>query len=218
MPNKKNKTEKNGASAPGKRSYNSPLREQQSRETRNNIVSAGFELVHGFTAWDWTNLTARAVGERAGVSERTVQRYFPNERALRDAVLERMVEDSGVDLGALCLGEFADVIRRMFSYLSSFAVAPEKQEDPSFASIDRFRRESLLAAVERAVPDWSDDDRKAVAAALDIFWNPPLYERLVEAWELDADRAVGLISWLVTLIERAVQAGERPGVKGTSEQ
>lgn len=205
--------EKPDRKAPEKRAYNSPLREQQTRATRNNIISAGAELVHGFTAWDWTNLTARAVGERAGVSERTVQRYFPTERALRDAVLERMVEDSGVDLGALVFGEFADVIQRMFTYLSSFAVAPGKQQDPSFASIDQFRRESLLQAVERAVPDWSDTDRKAVAAALDIFWNPPLYERLVEEWELDADRAVALITWLVKLIERAVEAGERPGLR-----
>ena len=196
-----------------KRSYNSPLREQQSQETRRRIISAGFELVQGFRAWDWTNLTARAVGERAGVSERTVQRYFPTERQLRDAVLERMVEESGVDLAALALGDFANVIQRMFGYLSSFAVAPEKQEDPSFADIDRYRREALLKAVERAVPGWDGEDRKAVAAALDIFWNPPLYERLVEEWGLDADRAVGLISWLVTLIEQAVQAGERPGVR-----
>jgi len=211
MPTRKNTADKDRADATGKRTYNSPLRQQQSQKTRRSIIDAGAELVHGLPAWDWTNLTARAVGERAGVSERTVQRYFPSERLLRDAVLERMVEESGVDLGALTMGEFADVIQRMFTYLSSFAVTPEKQEDPSFASIDRFRRDALLKAVERAVPDWSESDRQAVAAALDIFWNPPLYERLVEAWGLDADRAVGLISWLVTLIERAVQAGQRPG-------
>jgi len=213
MPSKNDTPNKNRTDAPGKRAYNSPLREQQSRKTRGSIIDAGAELVHGFPAWDWTNLTARAVGERAGVSERTVQRYFPTERLLRDAVLERMVEESGVNLDALTLGEFADVIQRMFTYLSSFAVTPEKQEDPSFASIDRFRRDALLKAVERAVPDWGESDREAVAAALDIFWNPPLYERLVEAWGLDADRAVGLISWLVTLIERAVQAGQRPGAQ-----
>jgi len=209
----KNNPKKDGPDAPAKRTYHSPLRQQQSQETRRRIIDAGAELVHGFHAWDWTNLSARAVGERAGVSERTVQRYFPTERLLRDAVLERMVEESGVDLGALTFGEFSDVIRRMFSYLSSFAVAPEKQEDPSFASIDQFRRDALLRAVERAVPDWGSEDRRAIAAALDMFWNPPLYERLVEAWGLDTDRAVDLISWLVTLIERAVQAGGRPGVR-----
>lgn len=196
-----------------KRRYHSPLREQQSQETRRRIIDAGAELVQGFHAWDWTNLTARAVGERAGVSERTVQRYFPTETLLRDAVLERMVEESGVDLDALTFGEFGDVIQRMFTYLSSFAVAPEKQEDPSFASIDRYRREALLAAVERAVPDCSDEDRKAIAAALDIFWNPPLYERMVGEWGLDRDRAIGIISWLVTLIEEAVTSGDRPGAE-----
>ena len=213
MTTRKKQTQKREPDTPAKRAYHSPKRQEQSQATRRRIIDAGAELVQGFRAWDWTNLTARAVGARAGVSERTVQRYFPTERQLRDAVLERMVEESGVDLAALSFGNFADVIQRMFTYLSSFAVAPEKQEDPSFADIDRYRRESLLKAVERAVPGWNGEDRTAVAAALDIFWNPPLYERLVEAWGLDADRAVGLISWLVTLIEQAVQAGERPGVR-----
>jgi len=210
--NKKSAAATHGNGKPGeKRRYHSPLRQQQSEETRRRIIDAGAELVQGFRAWDWTNLTARAVAERADVSERTVQRYFPAERQLRDAVLERMVEESGVDLSALSFGEFADVIQRMFTYLSSFAVSTEKLADPSFASIDAYRRDALLQAVTRAVPEYNEADRTAIAAALDIFWNPPLYERLVEEWGLDADRAVGLISWLVTLIERAVLAGDVPG-------
>lgn len=198
-----------GAKGRTKRSYNSPLREQQSRDTRNRIVAAGSELVHGFHAWDWTNLTARAVGERAGVSERTVQRYFPTERQLRDAVLQRLLEESGVDLGALELGDFSGVLEDMFTYLSSFAIKPEA-EDPSFASMDQYRRDMLLGAVERAMPDWRAEDRTAVAAILDMFWSPPLYERLVEAWGMDPDRAVQVITWLVRLVEDAARDNRHP--------
>ncbi len=193
-----------------KRSYNSPLREQQSRETRNRIVAAGSELVHEFHAWDWTNLTARAVGKRAGVSERTVQRYFPTERQLRDAVLQRLVEESGVDLAALELGDFSGVIESMFTYLASFAIQPETVEDPSFASMDKYRRDMLLGAVERATPDWRDEDRVAVAAVFDSFWNPPLYERMVEAWNMSPEHAVRAITWLVKLVEEATRDGRQP--------
>jgi AcrR family transcriptional regulator len=196
---------------PAKRRYNSPLRQQQSAETRRRIVHAGAELVHGFHAWDWTNLTARAVGERAGVSERTVQRYFPSERQLRDAVLERLVEESGVDLNAFELGDFAAVTSSMFTYLASFAIETETVEDPSFASMDQRRREALLGAVARATPGWSDHDRESAAAVLDILWNQPPYERLIEAWGFDGDRAVNTITWLIELIEGAIREGRHPG-------
>ena len=138
-----------------KRRYNSPLRQQQAAATRERIVAAGAKLVHSYPAWDWTNLTAPAVGERAGVSERTVQRHFATERQLRDAVLQRMLEESGIALQDLELDHFADVTERMFAYLSSFAIAPEPVSDPSFASMDEYRRDALLNAVARATPGWA---------------------------------------------------------------
>ncbi len=196
--------------AGGKRRYHSPLRQRQSADTRRRILLAGAELVHGFRSWDWTNLTARAVGDRAGVSERTVQRYFPTERLLRDAVLERLVEESGVRIDTLELADFAGHTARMFTYLASFATAPERIGDPSFESVDRQRRQALLAAVTRATPGWTDTDRESAAAALDILWNQPPYQRLVDEWDFDADRAVGLITWLIGLIEEAIREGRHP--------
>jgi len=193
-----------------RRRYHSPVRQQQSAETREGIIAAGAELVHGFPAWDWTNLTARAVGERAGVSERTVQRYFPTERALRDAVLQRLVEESGIDLATMELADFARVAAQLFRYLSSFAVVPAPPEDPSFASVDRMRRDALAQTVERATPGWSDRHREAAAAMLDMLWNPPAYERLTQVWGLDAERATSAITWLIGLIEEAVRRGDLP--------
>ena len=133
-----------------KRSYNSPLRQQRTAETRESIIAAGAGLVHSYTAWDWTNLTADAVGQRAGISARTVHRYFPTERKLRDAVLQRLLEESGVDLENLEIDQFAGVTARMFDYLSTFTVAPATVDDPSFASMDSHRREALFNAAGRA--------------------------------------------------------------------
>ena len=202
---------KNTRGAEGaRRRYNSPLRQQQSAKTRERIVTAGAELVHGYKAWDWTNLSARAVGERAGVSERTVQRYFPTERELRDAVLQQLLNESGVQLDELTLEDFADVTTEMFNYLSSFAIAPAPVEDPSFASMDNRRRDALMRAVERATPEWSDRERESTAAALDILWNQPPYERLIATWGFDGERASQTITWLIKLIENAVRSGQKP--------
>jgi AcrR family transcriptional regulator len=201
---------KNTSEPMTKRRYNSPLRQKQFAATRERIVAAGAKLVHSYPAWDWTNLTAPAVGERAGVSERTVQRHFATERHLRDAVLQRMLEESGIALQDLELSHFADVTERMFAYLSSFAITPEPVGDPSFASMDQQRRDALLKAVVRATPGWRDREREAAAAVLDIFWNPPTYERLIAVWGFDSVRAIRVLSWLISLTQQAINDGRRP--------
>jgi AcrR family transcriptional regulator len=210
----KNKTKNKDKPATARRGYDSPLRRRQISETRERIITAGSELVHGFPAWDWRGLTFGAVGERAKVSERTVHRYFVTERALRDAIVQRLVEESGVPLHALDLAGFAGVTARLFAYLSSFAVAPTNVEEPSLVAIDRQRRDALLEAVARATPGWSKSEREMVAAMLDMLWNVPTYERLITAWQLNAGQATQAVTWVIGLVEAAVLEGRRPGTGG----
>ncbi|MDR3417208.1 MAG: TetR/AcrR family transcriptional regulator [Nevskia sp.] len=194
-----------------RRSYNSPLRRQQAEETRSRIVSAGVKIVHKLPRWDWQGLTFRAVGELAGVTERTVHRHFSTERKLRDAILQRLVEESGVDLEGLELRDFAKVTSRLFEYLTSFAVSPEPVKDPSFAVIDQTRRGALLGAVTRATPDWPQVERLMAAALLDVLWNVPTYERMLGEWLLDPKSATRATVWAIKLVEEAIRSGRRPG-------
>jgi len=65
------------------RSYNSPLRERQAGQTREAILEAlTAELAEG----GLHELNIPAIARRAGVSVRTVYRYFPTRDALLDAV------------------------------------------------------------------------------------------------------------------------------------
>jgi AcrR family transcriptional regulator len=197
-----------------RRRYDSPLRRQQAAETRERIIAGGAELVHGFPAWDWRGLTFRAVGERAGVTERTVHRHFSTERALREAVLHRLVEESGIRVEGLELGDFAGIAAQLFTYLSSFAVSPRPLKDPAFATVDQHRRDALLGAVVRSTRGWSASERQMAAAMLDMLWSVPTYERLLTAWRLDAERAIRAITWVVGLIEEAIRKGRRSGLSG----
>ena len=45
---------------PPRRRYDNTLRRQRADETRERIVAAGAELLHGFPIWNWRALTARA--------------------------------------------------------------------------------------------------------------------------------------------------------------
>ncbi len=200
---------KNGE-APRKRSYNSPLRQQQTADTRERIILAGVELVRSFPTWDWTNLTARAVSESAGVSERTVYRHFTTERNLRDSVMQRLVIDSGIDLSTLRMEDFADTTAHMFHFLSAFSTRTQPEQDPTFASMDEERRIALLESVKRSMPDASEEGQAEVAAMLDLFWNPPYYERLITDWQLPPERASALIGWMINTLLETVGSGKRP--------
>ncbi len=217
MPPSTTPKQKPTSDAKSRRQYNSPLRQQQSAATRERIVAAGAELVRSLPDWDWTNLTARAIGERADVSERTVHRYFPTERKLRDAVLQRLVEESGIDLGSLTLDNFAQTTSGLLGFLSSFAASASTSTnvgDPTLISIDQLRCQALLQAVHRAIPNDTSQDLEAVAALLDLLWSPPPYERLITAWRFENQRAIGAITWLIALIQEAVRDGRGPGKPG----
>ncbi len=194
-----------------KRQYDSPLRRQQTAETRESILAAGAEIAHGLPAWDWREMTFKAVGQRAGISERTVHRYFATERALRDAILQRLVQESGMPLEHLELPEFAGLTAHLYRYLSSFPPSSQEGVDPGLAALDVQRRRMLLAAVARASRGWTEQEQEMAAAMLDLFWTPTYFERLGSAWQLDADRATKAITWVIGLVEKAIQEGKRPG-------
>jgi AcrR family transcriptional regulator len=197
-----------------RRPYNSPLRQQQVAATRERIVAAASTLVHGFEGWDWRELTVRAVAKEAGVSERTVYRHFADEGALRDAVMERLQEEAGVDLDEVTLERFADHAAGVFEYLASFPVRTPAVREPTFESVDERRRAALLAAVDPATPGWSAADRRLAAAVLDVLWTVETYERLTSAWGLEPEQAARAARWVIGLVEQAIGDGRRPPRRG----
>ena len=193
-----------------RRKYDSPVRRQQAAETRERILAAGSELVHGFPRWDWRELTVRAVAQRAGVNERTVYRHFSSERELHEAVIRRLQEEVGDPLDGLTLEGFDEVVAQLFGYLASFAARPRQTTDPTFVAVDERRRQALVAAVEPSTAGWSEADREMAAALLDALWSVPTYERLVAVWGLDTERATKAVTGLIRLLVTAIEDGRRP--------
>ena len=70
------------------RTYDSPVRRQQAEETRERIVSAGAELLHGFAVWNWRALTVTVATKprlkvmpllRLGAEAERTRGYAPEE-------------------------------------------------------------------------------------------------------------------------------------------
>ena len=204
------------ASAKPRRQYNSPVRQQQSNEMLERILAAGVELMQGSLEWDITQLNARIIAEHAEIGLHTVHRYFANERDLRDAVMQRTVEKSGVSLEKLKLDKFSKTTAQMFQYLASLPVAPpatKSVKDPTYTVMDRERRDAVLSAVIKATPSWSDRERTVVAGTLDVLWSIPSYERLIISWGMDSDSAIRGLTWLIDLVIEAIDTGRKPKLK-----
>jgi AcrR family transcriptional regulator len=199
-----------GSAPPPRRAYDSTLRRARAVETRGRIVAAGCTLLEGTSISDWRGLTIRAVAECAGVHESTVYRHFGTERALKDAVMQRLEEQAGIDLDSLVLDDIAGVSARIVETVSSYPFESRPPLDTTLAEAGRRQRQALLRAVARHTSHWSDSDRMLAAAMLDVQWDIAAYERLALDWQLDRESAIRGMTWVIEMIEEAVRADRRP--------
>ncbi len=195
---------------PPARHYDSPLRRARSAQTRERIVDAACALMHNRSVRDWGAVTIRGVAHEAGVNERTVYRYFTNERGLRDAVMHRMEQDAGIDLVGMRLDDIGDVAARVFSYVSSFPFEPKPPLDPTLTEANLRQRDALHNALEDWTADWSAEDAAGVAALLDVLWSVGAYERLTADWQMNHEQAVRTLIWAIGLVQQAVRDDRRP--------
>jgi AcrR family transcriptional regulator len=196
--------------APPRRKYDSPVRRQRAAETRERIISAGVDILHGFPVWNWRALTVGAVAERAGVNERTVYRYFASERDLRDAVMARQESEAEVVLEGLALEDLQAHTARILEYVSSFPLQSRTPDDPTLTAAHERQRAALVAAVSERADTWPETDRALAAAMFDVLWSVASYERLVVDWNLDPNDAITGATWVIGLVADAIRNGQRP--------
>jgi AcrR family transcriptional regulator len=170
--------------------------------------------VRNLSTLDWRRLTIRAVAERAGVHERTVYRHFPTEQDLREALMHRLEQESGVTVDGIGVEDLDTYVTRLFRYLSSFSTSSGRPPDATLEAIDQRRKDAILTAVTRGAAQWSDADRRLAAALIDVLWGVPSYRRLVSGWALDPAEATRGVTWLIGLVVDAVREGRPPGSPG----
>jgi AcrR family transcriptional regulator len=193
------------------RKYDSPVRRQRAGETRERIIDAGCRVLQHSSIRDWRALTIRGVAEQAGVNERTVYRYFGNERGLRDAVMQRLEKKSGIELEGMRLDDVDDIAARIFAHVSSYPLRPKPALDPTLADANLRQRRALVGALDEATAPWPAADRAAAAALLDVLWSVATYERLVADWDMDCAEATRTVTWAIGLVADAVEHGRGPG-------
>jgi len=182
-----------------KRTYRSRLRDEQAAETRARIVEAAAE---GFAPWT-TELPFNEVAERAGVSVRTVYRYFPSQPDLLNAARTRVVEGSGWKPDDVSPETLGSMIARAFEYFGDLlerAGHEIQAQAPGMADLRRQR----LEAIERVVAPFSNgmdpEHVRGVCAVLSGLGRVEFLRGMHEQWGLSGIEAGRAVEWAVGVL------------------
>lgn len=202
------------------RTYDRTHREAQARQTRAAIVEAALALVGED---EDGQLTFARVAERAGVSEPTVYRNFPNREALIAALSEHVTErfrgprmpDEADDLPAATIAVaeyFAENPQMLRASLRSGATR-EIREHGRKGRTARLR--DLLAAPTEHLEKKDADAVKAVLATL---VRGETWLELTERHQVDGERAGFALAWTVRALLEALRRDRTKGVRTLTDE
>jgi AcrR family transcriptional regulator len=155
------------------RSYRSPLRDEQARQTRVLILDTLVDLV---ASQGTADPPVRDLAELAGVSERTVYRHFPDRAALLDGLADHVAESLGWALRNDGIETLDDLVETIPASFASFDENETRTRalvllnlDPArVASLTRRNQESVRAAVAEELSHLDADEQAEAAAVLHL--------------------------------------------------
>lgn len=204
--------------ADSNRSYNSPLREEQVRQTRDQILDALTELLADRRADD---ITTREIAATAGVSQPTVYRHFPDRTALLAGLTTRInelaAESEGGGYALDSIDEVGPRIEWLFTISDTIPVEMRAEAllnaDPRrFGDDTRRHSEEMLGVVAAEFPDLGERRHLQVAGLLRCLGSSQTWLRMREEFGVPGVEAGPLMRWAVETLIRAVQAGELPEI------
>jgi AcrR family transcriptional regulator len=197
------------------RTYSSPLRDRQAQLTRDLILDALTELLGELPS---DEITTREIATRAGVSQPTVYRHFPDRNALIEGLGERIAE--------VALTEIGDESVRTIDDLAALAIQgcalPERNAavataeavlnaDPRRLSKgSRARSAELLRIVAESLPDYDERDHLRITALLRNLYSVQTWLRMREEFGIPGDESGPILAWAMDVLIKEIQAGSFP--------
>ncbi|MGH7635537.1 MAG: TetR/AcrR family transcriptional regulator [Gemmatimonadaceae bacterium] len=190
-----------------KRSYHSPLRDQQRSDTRERILDACSDLVVA-----GKEFTFAAAARAAGVQERTVYRHFATKEELEDAFWwshEEHVSGPGT-FDAQTLDELVANMKRSFAGFEANAAMVEAMLSSRQGMRLRLRgndarRKMMLRCVDAAVPGLEARTLHRVAAAAQVLYSAPSWQMLRTFWGMDAVEASAVVEQALSALAEGLR-------------
>jgi AcrR family transcriptional regulator len=195
------------------RPYKSPLRDDQARRTRGLILDAFTELLTDRRA---DEITTREIADRAGVSQPTVYRHFPDRTALLEGISARIGELMDAPDGPPPLATLDDVgprLEALFVASEAFPVEVRAEvllnADPRrYSPETRQHSEELLGAVAAAFPELDEHRHVHLAGLLRCLGSAQSWLRMREEFGVPGTESGPLVRWAIdTLVTEVRERG-----------
>ena len=197
-----------------RRAYSSPLRDNQAQRTRDLILDALTELLSDQPA---DQIATREIAERAGVSQPTVYRYFPDRQALLEGLSDRVA--TAIAAGGYAqlnsLDDIAANAARDLAFTDEHAVAATAEAvlnaDPRRLSrASRARSAALRRTVAESFPDLDERDHNRITALLRSIYSVQTWLRMREEFGIPGTESGPIVAWAIDTVVKEVRAGNFP--------
>jgi AcrR family transcriptional regulator len=188
------------------------LRERHQDTTRDVIVDALVDLLENSGPFEFSFFE---LGRRAGVSVRTVYRYFPTRELLFDAVSARVNERVGFREYPENRDGIVELTRRLFPAFDREAALIRAQMQTGLGRslrthAQKLRTQKIVEAVKDIAPDLEPARQRQVGGAISCLMSADAWLRLRNALDMKGEEAGEAVAWAIDTLFAAVQAeGQR---------
>lgn len=198
---------------PTVRAYNSPMREQQARETREAILTALFSLMQ--TAGVPDDIGMDAIAEKAGVQRRTVFRHFASKEELLTAFWPWLNQRIGASIAPATARDIIDGPRQAFPLFDEHEMAMRAALHSKTGREMRMgavaaRRKNFAKALAPALASLPAGQARKVEALAHLLYSASAWEMLKDYGGLDGSQAGETASWALETIMSAIGSGGTP--------
>jgi len=197
------------------RPYSSPLRDSQVQRTRDLILDALTELLSEQPS---DQVSTREIAERAGVSQPTVYRHYPDRQALLEGLADRVTlrwdESTGGrrsrsldDLAANAVEDLANTEKHA---VEAIAEAVLNADPRRLSRASRERSEELRQLVVESFPEYSEREHLRITALLRCIYSVQTWLRMREEFGIPGTESGPVLAWAFQTLVDEIRAGKFP--------
>lgn len=194
------------------RAYESPLRERQAQQTRDDILDAMVSLLADRAVEE---VTTKEIARAAGVSERTVYRHFPDRVALVDGLAARFADSNQVPVVPAHFDDLGAMVVDLMSTLEANHVEAQAEAllnaDPR-----RFTRQTSVHTrqfgdvVASGLPGLDAGQQQSFTALVRTLISAQTWLRMRSESEIDGVASGPIIAWAIDALTNEVERGNPP--------
>src|SRR5262245_23129461 len=190
------------------------LRDQHAELTRDLIFQAFTKLVLDEGVHDFS---IQQVADIAGVSHRTVYRYFSTREDLLDGLAAWLASQMPRDLDSYRPEEFADAIRDSHGVFAQQADRVRALAVLEAGARIRLRhRSQRTRTVQRAMAAFTghleEEAARAVAVLIRELAGSHMWTHLRDEYGIDQQQVTQVVVWAVSTLVESLKAGKGPGI------